>query len=230
MIKAGANGYAVLFRYGAIILFNLTATEEATFLMNMRPFIKGPYETPEVEEQLIGLEQNVAEGVLEDKLYLRQLSVERLQLVAEILAKSVALAYYEKLISKAVETVEPLAANLSRKAGAGASGRQLLRHIGDTLAIEYKMIGRIEVHEKPELLWDIPGLEKLYLRLEDEYELAERHAAVEQKLDLIARTAETILELLRHQSSLRVEWYITILIVIEIAITLYQWLFLGTGH
>jgi uncharacterized Rmd1/YagE family protein len=46
--------------------------------------------------------------------------------------------------------------------------------------------------------------------------------ALERKLDLISRTAETLLELMQHKRSLRVEWYIVILIVIEILLTLYE--------
>jgi len=71
-------------------------------------------------------------------------------------------------------------------------------------------------------LWVKPELERIYLRLEDEYELRERHVALERKLEVISDTAETLLELLRTRSSLRVEWYIVILILVEIIITLYD--------
>ncbi len=83
------------------------------------------------------------------------------------------------------------------------------------------MVARVEVSEKPEILWDHPELERIYLRLQDEYEVRERHLALERKLDLIARTVETLLDLLQHDRSLRVEWYIVILIVVEIFLTLY---------
>ena len=76
--------------------------------------------------------------------------------------------------------------------------------------------------EKPELLWEHPELERLYHRLEGEYELSERHMALERKLDLLSKTAETLLGLLSTKRSLRVEWYIVILIVFEILLTLYE--------
>lgn len=50
-------------------------------------------------------------------------------------------------------------------------------------------VGRVEVDEKPETLWERPDLERFYVRLEDEYELKERHLALERKLELISRTA-----------------------------------------
>ena len=38
------------------------------------------------------------------------------------------------------------------------------------------LIGRVEIEDKPDILWDQPELERLYARLEDEYELHERLA------------------------------------------------------
>jgi uncharacterized Rmd1/YagE family protein len=81
------------------------------------------------------------------------------------------------------------------------------------------MVGRVEVEEKPEALWERPDLERLHQRLAEEYELPERHRALERKLDLIARTANTLLTLQYNRRNLRVEWYIVALIVVEIMIT-----------
>jgi uncharacterized Rmd1/YagE family protein len=84
------------------------------------------------------------------------------------------------------------------------------------------MVGRVEVGEKPDVLWDLPGLNRLFSRLEDEYELAARRLALDRKLGLISRTVETQVDLLQNKRALRVEWYIVVLIVIEIFLTLYQ--------
>ena len=62
----------------------------------------------------------------------------------------------------------------------------------------------------------------LYLRLENEYELRERLIALEQKLALISKSVETALAILQRDSSYRVEWYIVILIVGEIFLSIYD--------
>jgi len=43
------------------------------------------------------------------------------------------------------------------------------------------MVGRAEISEKPELLWDHPGLEGLFVRLQDEFEIRERHQSLERR-------------------------------------------------
>ena len=59
----------------------------------------------------------------------------------------------------------------------------------------------------------------------DKYELRERFLILEQKLTLISRSVETALGILQQDSSHRVEWYIVILIVVEILLSIYEiWL------
>ena len=84
------------------------------------------------------------------------------------------------------------------------------------------MVARVEVSDRPELLWEHPELEQLYLRLEDEFEIEERAASLDRKLELISRTVETILDLVQKERSVRVEWYIVGLIVFEVVISLYD--------
>jgi uncharacterized Rmd1/YagE family protein len=142
--------------------------------------------------------------------------------VADILGKSVALSQFEGRIAEVFERIEPLAAHLRSTGRIGSQGRELVRQIGDVLLMQHQMVGRVEVIDKPEFLWERPDLDRLYARLRDEYELPDRHRALDKKLALVDHTAQTVLDLLQTQRSLRVEWYIVALIVVEIVILLYD--------
>ena len=52
--------------------------------------------------------------------------------------------------------------------------------------------------------------------------------ALHRKLEVIGQTVETVLDLLQSRRSLRVEWYIVILIVAEIVLSLYALFWRGT--
>lgn len=226
VIPAGHSGLAVLFRYGAVVLFNLPAAEQATFFAELRPYLEQPLDDPEREDAEIevspaGDERVDANGVI----HLHQVTKERLLVVADVLAKSVTLAYDENRVARVFDRIEPVADALRTRRSSRLSREQLLNHIGDVLITQHRMVGRVEVVEKPELLWDRPELERLYLRLQEEYELPERDRALARKLDLVSDTATTALGLLQARQSLRVEWYIVILIVIEIFLTLYAMFF-----
>ncbi|HQU16968.1 MAG: hypothetical protein B7Z66_12395 [Chromatiales bacterium 21-64-14] len=226
VVRAGAQGAAVLFRYGVLVLFGILPLEEVSFLSALAPLINDRSERPESEEVELVVDPNQDERIDgSGAIVLNAPGIDRLQIVADILAKSVVLAHYEARVAKVFDRIEPLAADLQRSGRTGHQGKELLHQIGDVLLTQQHMVGRVEVVEKPEMLWDHPELERLYNRLRDEYELRERHRALDRKLELISRTAETVLELVQTRRSLRVEWYIVVLILVEIVLTLYQMFF-----
>jgi uncharacterized Rmd1/YagE family protein len=96
-----------------------------------------------------------------------------------------------------------------------------MRIVGNMLLSEHRLTSRAEVMDKPELLWSNAHLEGLHARLEGDYEIIERAKALERKLATLARTAETLLETVRYESSQRVEWYIVGLILIELFLSAY---------
>jgi required for meiotic nuclear division protein 1 len=222
VIRAGNDGCAVLFRYGVAVLFNLTSIEEERFLKRLQPFISEPAQAAVLEHIEVAFETDTKERLERNVLWLRDRSIERLQVVADIFAKSVILEYYENQIASLFERIRPFADAIQNQGARRPKDQELLRQIGGTLLIQHKMVGIVEVGEKPDPLWERPDLERLYLRLEDEYELRERLLALERKLSLVSRTAETALELMQHDSSHRVEWYIVALIVVEILLSVYE--------
>jgi uncharacterized Rmd1/YagE family protein len=231
-VAAGERGLAVLFRYGAVVMFHMQAVEQTAFLTGLHSVVGETFETAESEEAQIVVEDaegaGQSEGVdVSGNIRLQRVTMERLLVVADVLAKSVILAYDENRVAAVFDRIEPVALKLHRP-GRTVSVRELLDHIGDVLITEHRMVGRVEVTEKPELVWDSAELERLYVRLRDEYELPERDRALIRKLELISQTATTSLGLVQARRSLRVEWYIVILIVIEIILTLYS-LFFATG-
>ena len=221
-VEVHGGGVAVLFRYGVAVFFDVAPMEEVSFLDKLRPYVARPYERPEPEEIETAVEPQAKDGVKPGSIVFEGCSIERLQLVAEILSKSVLVALYESRVSGESARIEPLAAELAEKGRIPGQGRALLKTVGALLLIESRMVGRAEISEKPELLWDHPGLEGLFVRLQDEFEIRERHQSLERKMNLLSHTAQSVQELLSTRHSLRVEWYIVILIVVEIVLTLYE--------
>ncbi len=224
VIAAGSEGAAVLFRYGAVVLFGVSPVEEVSFLGHLKGLVREPFAEMETEEAPLEITSD-GDRLEKGAVKLRVFDVPRLQIVADVLAKSVVLAHYESSTDATFESIEPFAQSLRTRGAIKRADRELLETIGAMLLIEHRTVGMAQVGDKPEILWEKPELERLYSRLEDEYEVSERQAALGRKLEVISRTAETVLNLLQHQSGLRVEWYIVILIVFEIGLTLFEMFF-----
>jgi uncharacterized Rmd1/YagE family protein len=222
MVQTQDGGYAVLFDYGVVVLLGLSTSASDQFLTDILDLIVSPFDEPETEDVVIRLAP-VNEGKVEDNVVLlSHFEMVSLQLVADVLAKSVVLAEYESQSARVFDQIEPFALSLTRQKFGRQAGADLLEQIGNSLLIQHKMVGRVEIIDKPELLWEYPELDRLYARLEDEYEIRERHHALERKLDLVSRTAETALEIQHQNTGIRLEWYVVILIVVEVLLSLYE--------
>jgi uncharacterized Rmd1/YagE family protein len=222
---------AFLFRYGAVVFFDAAPAGITEYLRQIGPHIRQPFPQVERETEVLDIRLDPAgkETIEHNTLVLADGSLEKLQLVADIMAKSVSLAHHEKGIERQFERIEPFAVNLDHWGRGAKAARELLHNLGGALLAEHRVVAGTRVDDSPELLWDHPELERLWARLRDEFEIRERFAALHSKLSLISRTAETALELLQNRRALRVEWAIVGLIVFEIVLTLVQWA-LGVGH
>jgi uncharacterized Rmd1/YagE family protein len=220
--KYGAEGLVTLFRYGVAVLMGLSTQEEEDILRTIKPRLVRPV-TP-LEEEVVAIE------VASDKddqilpggpISLRALTPECLIVVADALSKSVVLARDEREVAAVFDLVEPFARQLAER-GAVAGRRTILKQIGNALLVQQRVSGRVAVTEKPDVVWDRPDLDRLYARLEDEYELKERAEALTRKLTVIADTAEVLTDVIDTRRSLRLEIIIVVLIVFELAFAAYQ--------
>ncbi|WP_096703693.1 RMD1 family protein [Magnetospirillum sp. 15-1] len=223
IIRAGREGFAVLFRYGVAVLFGLDPMEEAVFLASLGKLVADPLPVQGRDAAVVQIEPGCEDRVDQSgTVFLADASPQHLQLIAEVLARDLILTHYETRIAKVFDSVEPLALSLSRGSLRKLKTKELLSQIGEVLLAEHRMVGRVELLESPEVLWIKPELERLFIRLEREYDLSGRNRALDRKLEVISDTAETLLDLIQTRSSMKVEWYIVGLILFEIMISIYE--------
>jgi len=217
------GGTTVLLKSGAVVFLDMTPLEEEELLADLGPRIVGPLDERESETLEIQVKPDEDDHFdAAGTLHIRSADPQRLLLIAEALAMTVTLAYDERRINQAFERIAPVADTLT--AGRLPAGPQasLLAQIGEGLRIHQRLARRIDLDDKPDVLWDHPELERLWARLVDEYDLPERGRAIERKLEVIRETANTITDLMATRTSHRLEWYIITLIALEILITLYR--------
>ena len=216
-----SGGIAVLFRYGVVVLFGVNSLDEVRFVESLKPLLTNPYATPETEVLEIHSGKNSI-GVQSGAVSLDDISLEKLQVIADALSKNLVLTLYEKKVAGEFDKIEPLAQELATHGKVSAGSKNLLSKIGSMLLIEHRMVGRAEIGDKPETLWDFPHLEGLYASLEDEFELKERQSALDRKLGLISDTAQTLADVWDNKQLHKLEWYVIGLIVFEIFISLFE--------
>ncbi|MBR0718254.1 RMD1 family protein [Bradyrhizobium liaoningense] len=217
-------GLAVIFRYGVVVLIGLLPSEEKVLIDTLKPRVTGelsPYEEETAQAQLCNDEgsEAIQPG---GPICLSKFSDDRLLLISDALAKSTALARDERRVAAVFDVIEPLARELAEHGRTPRRRKAILQLIGNALLVQQRVAGRVAIAEKPDVLWEKPELDRLYARLEDEYELKERLDTLERKLSAISETANALTDIIDTSRALRLEVAVVVLILIEVAIGCFQ--------
>ncbi len=221
--RTRSGGTVVLFKSGAVVFVNMTPIEEEDVVRGLGTRVIEPLNERESESAQIVVrpaEDDITSPT--GAIQLKAADPNRLLLVAEALAVSVALAHDERRIARAFERLEPVASSLVKRRLPPGPKSALLGQIGEALHIQQRLAERVDLDEKPDLLWDHPELERFWAKLVDEYDLPQRARAIERRLAVIRETADTITDLISTRTSHRLEWYIIALIALEIALGLWD--------
>ena len=223
---AGSNGFVALYRFGVAVMIGLSPLEEDEVLGQIKLRLSGPHEHIDDETAVLEVSPELNDKIPPGgAILMKDLSPQRLLVVADALAKSVSLGRDEREVNAVFDIVEPFAAELARSGKPPWRRRAILKLIGQTLLAQHRVSGRVAVEEKPDVLWDRPDLERLYTRLEDEYELKERGETLKHKLDMIVETTRSLTDMIDANTATRLEATIVILIVAEILISIGQLIF-----
>jgi len=220
--RVGEQGMAVVFRYGVVVLIGLETLAEDEVLRGIAPRVIAPFDKREEELAMLARAEGEERVDPEGLVRISDRSPPRLMVVAHAVAASAVLAHHERQVEEVLDTIEPWASDLARTGRRHGGRRAIIRLIGQALLVEHRVSGRVAVGDKPDLLWDRPDLERLYARLENEFELDERVEVLNHKLGVIGQTARLMTDLIDTERSLRLEAAIVVLIVFEIVLTLYQ--------
>jgi uncharacterized Rmd1/YagE family protein len=230
-IRIDKAGVAVLFRYGVAVLIGLSPQQEHDFLEKLTGRVSGRFNRYEEESAAIKLaDEDEGQVPAGGPIQLKAMSLERLLVISDVLAKSVVLAHDERQVIGVFDVIEPFARELATRGKARLNRTGILKLIGNALLVQHRVSGRVAITEKPDALWDRPDLERLYARLEDEYELRERVDTLNRKLAVIAETANTLGDIIDTQRSVRLELIVIALIAFEVVITIFQIATSQSGH
>jgi uncharacterized Rmd1/YagE family protein len=220
VLADGPGGTAFAFRWGALVTAGMTEEATGALAARLASRIAEPLPQPVAETAALrvepGAEGEEADGVVR----LAGLDLPRLAVVAEALARSALLAHQEAQVERTLDTLEPTLAAL-RRGRLAVRSPVMLRAIGEAIAARSRAGARVDTAAKPELLWEHPERAGLYAQLAGEWELAERSAALAEKLTLIRETSETLLSLVEARRSRGLELAVVLLIAMELATALY---------
>lgn len=143
------------------------------------------------------------------------------ELIATVLAKSVALEKIEEQLGKIHDKLENMIERLE-KGRLRIGNKELARTTAIILRYEYNTLGYIMILDKPDITWSISHAGEFYDKMLEFFELNDRYKILKSKTDLLHHILEGFSTISHSIRGLFVEWIIVILIVIEVVLTVLQ--------
>jgi uncharacterized Rmd1/YagE family protein len=220
LLRLGAGGIAALLPYGTVVLIGVSPGEEEAFLQKLGDRVESRLDAPVIVASEISI--GTSEGISGDIITIRDLSPARLVAVADALAKNVALAFEEEEVRNVLEALEPIASDLASSGQLPWKRRRMLRTVGHALLTHHRLLERVEVEERPELLPNDGETGRLHDRLAEAYHFKKRAKALSRKLDAVEVMMTALTELIDAQRGIRLETMIVLLIMLEISVYLLR--------
>lgn len=203
-------------RFGAVVFWNCSEPIAETFLRDLQ-------ELPGAGPRIGSTHDNLTVQVGSDEdtvgfsiVGLKELTLDKLKIISLTLAQSVALDYFERSVSAAMAKFHPVVRTMREKGKLGLRHAEVLSMVGFAMEIRSVVLENLTLFDDPPESWESESLAHLDSALFDQFDLEERINAINQKLTYLKDAGSTLMEVLNHRKSVRLEWIVIVLIAIEV--------------
>jgi uncharacterized Rmd1/YagE family protein len=214
------EGEVFYFSFGAIVFRDIAPDDreaEIARLGRKRPLVPAADETVRVR-----VYPGAPLGVNDGCLTVDTLTPGRSRIIALTVAQSAAAEYYERIVDEMFERTAGWVDGLEKRGTVEMSVRPLHRFIGHAVGIRSEVITVLHLLDKPDETWDDPSMDAIYDDLRDEFDLGDRHDALEHKLKNVQESLELILDVARDRRLFLLEASVVALILLEIVLSLVR--------
>jgi required for meiotic nuclear division protein 1 len=196
------KSYLIVFAFGAYVCIDMRADLEEKMHETFNPGIS----TPIPEEYVISNDT---------------INLNLIRITSLVLAQSIAITSAEELTEDMLEKTIVYSKALKRTGTFPTNRTELIKFIGFCTTTRQEILSNLYINGSiPEEAWEDHNLEKLFLKLKDQYDLESRFRGLNQSLDSIKSSIEIILDLINARRSFVGEWIIISLIAFEIIMSI----------
>lgn len=221
-IALGEGAHLFFYPFGAIAFHNSPSDQLEPHVAKLEQRYPGLTLTVVREELTVTESPDEDSGMHDGTLVIREMTPGRAGVIALTVAQSAAMEYYERIVDSLHARTSVLVERLEKKGSVAFNTRPLHRFIGEAIGVRSEVLGVLHLLDKPDATWDDPAMDAIYQELKEELDLVDRYEALESKLRTVQEALELILDVARDFRLVVLEVSIVVLIVFEIALSLFR--------
>lgn len=218
----GPDQYFLVYSFGVFVFSNIDQKAGNKITRKFGKALESPVEKEIVEEYEYEIADTEKDSVEFNQARVKTMDLDKLTLITDTLAQSVAIDHFDYLTDDIVAKFDTVNTQLEKRGRLHLRARPLIKMIGTANAILQSSIARMALLDKPELVWEDAALEAFYSSLRKMYELDDRFKIVEVKVQYIRDTSQMAVDLLQDRRANILEVTIVVLLVVEVALFVYE--------
>jgi len=213
-----------IFTFGAVVFFNVPAVEHEYYLSKLgiaaRPALVS-LAVAHIDEELTEDEfiLNIEAGtpkVSFSSVTLSDFDINKIQLIAQVLAQSSALELIEREVDEFLAESEQMTYLLKTKGFFKSKREKLIEFLGESLSARHRIVNQLSLLKEPDKTWEKEDLYFLYKELFANFDIEDRIEKIERMFQLSSQVTELLLEIVNSRRAEFLEMTVIILISIEI--------------
>ena len=156
-----------------------------------------------------------------DSVHVSSLDIYSVRVIAQILAQTISMEYYEHKTSSMLAEFHALSLHMSNSGTlppslTASSSSNLIKLLAQNNTILTTILTHVRLLDRSEISWRYGQYDALWEGMRHEFSIAERYETLETKLRLLHENHPLFLEVLHHKQGHRMELIIIALIAIEV--------------
>ncbi len=219
-VKSGQS--VMLFSFGSIVLINLRKDDVPALIAYIRQY--GADELPDWQDFTDDYALHVSnedQALTDAYAVVAEMEPFYPELVADVLAKSVALERVEAQLGKIFDSLESYIERLE-KGNFQIGDKKLAKVTARVARHEFNSISYIMILDKPDITWVNSRAAEFFNRLSEFFELSDRYEIIKSKSTVCNNIISGFSSISHAFRGLRVELIIVLLIVIEVVLMVLE--------
>jgi uncharacterized Rmd1/YagE family protein len=225
----GGDRFVIAYDFGALVFVGVDVAEREKCVAAVAAKLTGEPHPPLTESFALDVQPDKPMEVRFDRVILPALDVNAIEIVAEVLAQSVAMDYYADDVAEIEAETDRIATELRAAGRIPGRVQKTLQFVGLCIATRNDVISTLALFDKPDATWENEQLDRLWNGLRKMLELDDRYRALDAKLRMFQDNLVLLVDLARARQTVVLEFAVALLIAAEMAIMVWQ-ILATTGH
>jgi uncharacterized Rmd1/YagE family protein len=220
--RYGSTGWAVAHDFGAVVFVGVGESECGRVMKDLVAQLGSEPRSPLEETFAVQVIEDAAPSVRFDRLVVRELNVRVVEILALVVAQSVAMEYYEGDVDALVNALEERSRTLARDGTLHGSPRELLKFIGRGMTMRTRVVHTLSLLDSPGATWDDELLDRLYRGLRTLFEIDERYRALDHELRIVQDNLALMVDMVRQRRLILLEVAVVVFVAAELLVLVGQ--------